>query len=234
MLQKNTWILVGVFAVLVLGLVLLQRYQEQNPTLPESDAPTVPPPTYLFDFTSEAVVSVLIEDADGQRIELQKDGSGIWLLSQPLTLPEGTDQTSITSAVSQLGTIRILNELTNPPGLDVLELDTPAATLTFTLTSGDTTVIQVGGSSPSGNGYYVRVNGSSPKLVDKFVLDRLISFVTTPPLSLPPPLASLPPWTLQLLSHNGGAGRVGNRPLDLPTLLPPSSWKQSPFQMNEA
>lgn len=187
MLRKNTLILVGVFAVLVTAMVLIQRNQEQNPTLPESDAPTVPPPTYLFDFASESVVGVLVEDADGQIVEMQKNADGTWLLIQPATLPEGTDQTSITSTISQLGTLRVLNELANPPGLDVIGLDKPTTNVTLTLDSGQTTQIQIGGSSPSGNGYYVRLDGASPKLVDKFLLDRLVGFLTTPPI-LPTPV----------------------------------------------
>ncbi len=187
MLRKNTLILIGVFAALVIVMVLLQRNQAQNPTVPESDAPTVPPPTYLFPFAPETVVGLLVEGADGQVIELQKSADGTWLLVQPATLPEGTDQTSIASTISQLGTVRVLNELANPPGLDVIGLDKPTANVTLTLDSGQTTTIQVGGSSPSGNGYYVRLDGAAPKLVDKFLLDRLVGFLSTPPI-LPTPV----------------------------------------------
>ncbi len=187
MLRKNTLILIGVFVVLVTAMVLLQRNREQNPTLPESDVPTVPPPTYLFGFASETVVGVLVEGEAGQVIELVKDANGTWLLVQPLTLPEGTDQTSITSTISQLGTIRVLNELANPPGLEVIGLETPTSSVILTLASGETTTVQIGASSPTGNGYYVRVNGASPKLVDKFLFDRLTGFLTTPPV-LPTPV----------------------------------------------
>ncbi len=187
MLRKNTLILIGVFAVLVTAMVLIQRNQAQNPTLPESDAPTAPPPTYLFTFAPETVVGLLVEGTDGQVIEMQKSADGTWLLVQPATLPEGTDQTSIASTISQLGTVRVLNELANPPGLDVIGLDKPTANVTLTLDSGQTTTIQVGGSSPSGNGYYVRLDGAAPKLVDKFLLDRLVGFLSTPPI-LPTPV----------------------------------------------
>jgi hypothetical protein len=187
MLRKNTLILVAVFAVLVAAMLLLQRNKALNPTVPESDAPTQPPPVYLFEFTGERVTGVLVEGADGQVIELQKDAAGTWLLRQPPTLPEGTDQTPITSAVSQLGTVRVLNELAVPPALDALGLEQPTTTLTFTLDTGETVKVDVGASAPTGNGYYVRVNGASPKLVDKFLFDQLTGFLTTPPL-LPTPV----------------------------------------------
>ena len=187
MLRKNTLILVGVFAVLVTALLLIQRNRELNPALPESDAPTVPPPTFLFDFASESVVNVLVEGQDGQIVEMQKDADGTWVLVQPPTLPEGTDQSSISSAIGQLGTVRVLNELANPPGLDVLGLDQPTATITLTLDSGQTTTVQIGSSSPTGNGYYIRVDGAATKLVDKFLFDQLTGFLTAPPI-LPTPV----------------------------------------------
>jgi len=187
MLRKNTLILVGVFAILVTATLLIQRNRVLNPIIPESNAPTVPPPTFLFEFPGESVVGVLIEGQDGQVIELQKDADGTWLLVQPPTLPEGTNQTSISSAISQLGTVRVLNELANPPGLEVIGLDQPKYTLTFTLVSGETTQVQIGNPSPTDIGYYVRVDGAAPKLVDKFLFDQLTGFLTIPPL-LPTPV----------------------------------------------
>jgi hypothetical protein len=190
MLRKNTLILVGVFALLVTALLLIQRNRELNPALPESDAPTAPPPTFLFDFASESVVGVLVEGQDGQIVELQKAADGTWLLVQPPTLPEGTNQAPITSAIGQIGTVRVLNELANEPGLDVIGLDIPTATITLTLDSGQTTTIQIGSSSPTGNGYYIRVDGAATMLVDKFFFDQLTGFLVTPPIVPTPVLTT--------------------------------------------
>ncbi|MCB9134895.1 MAG: DUF4340 domain-containing protein [Anaerolineales bacterium] len=190
MLRKNTLILVGVFAVLLLGFFLFQKYKVDNPTVPESDAPTVPPPTYLFDFTTDKIVHVLVEGGDGQVVELQKDADGTWLMLQPPTLSIGTDQTPITSALAQIGTVRVLNELDSTSALDVLGLSQPISTITFTLDSGEDYKVDIGGVSPTGNGYYVRVNGGSPSLVDKYLFDQLTGFLTTPPLLPTPVLTS--------------------------------------------
>lgn len=187
MVRKNTLVLVAVFVVLVAGFYLFQRYKEQNPTVPESDLPTAVPQVYLFEFTSEAVVGVLVEGVDGQVVELQKDADGTWLMTQPPTLPEAVNQTPISSAISQIGTLRVLNELTVPPALDAIGLDQPSTIVTLTLDTGDTVKLDVGSSSPTGSGYYVRVNGGSPKLVDKYLLDQFTGFLTTPPL-LPTPV----------------------------------------------
>ncbi|HNB50486.1 MAG TPA: DUF4340 domain-containing protein [Anaerolineales bacterium] len=187
MLRKNTLVLVVVFLVLVAGFYLFQRYKEQNPTVPTSDSPTVPPPVYLFEFTSDAVVGMVIEGTDGQVVELQKDADGTWQMLQPPTLPEAVNQTPISSAISQIGTLRVLNELTVAPALDAIGLDQPATSITLTLDTGETVKMDVGASSPTGSGYYVRVNGGSPKLVDKYVLDQFTGFLTAPPL-LPTPV----------------------------------------------
>ncbi|NJN44988.1 MAG: DUF4340 domain-containing protein [Anaerolineae bacterium] len=116
----------------------------------------------------------------GEVIEFQKNGEGAWSLVQPPTLPDGTDQTSITSAIAQIGTVRVLNELTNTPGLDVIGLDNPTSTITLSLDTGEKFVIEVGDPSPTGNGYYIRLNGSATKLVDKPLIDRFIGFITAP------------------------------------------------------
>jgi len=190
MLKKNTLILISVFAVLLTVTILIQRNRELNPTLPESDAPTSLAPTYLFDFTSDSLVGVLIQGQAGETVELQKSADGTWLLLQPPTLPDGTDQTSITSALAQIGTIQVLNELASPPGLDVIGLENPVTIITLTLDSGEKTQIQLGDPSPTGNGYYIRLDGAATKLVDKAFFDRLTGFITAPPILPTPVLTS--------------------------------------------
>lgn len=191
MVRKNTLVLFSVFLVLLIGFFLLQKYQADNPTLTlGSDATETPLPTYLFDLTPEKLSDIKIEGADGQMVELQKDVDGTWLLLQPPTLSIGTDQTAISTALSQVGTVRVLSELESSPPLDVVGLDDPSATIVFSLVSGNPLTVEVGDAAPTGNGYYIRVNGDPPKLVDKYLFDKLTAFLTTPPLLATPVLSS--------------------------------------------
>lgn len=187
MLQRNTLILLGVFAVLLFGAILLQQNRGEEPAT--NDLPTSPPLDYLFDFTGDSVVGVRVEGPEGRVAAFQQGPDGLWLLVEPPASPEETDQVSISSATGQLATVRILSQLETLPGLDVLGLADPQYAIELTLASGNTLDIQVGNPSPTGNGLYVRVNGHSPVLVDRFVLEQFTRFVDFPPL-VPTPIVT--------------------------------------------
>lgn len=192
MVRKNTLILFGVFLVLVLGFFWFQKYKADNSSTITlgNDTTTETPPTYLFDLTPEKLTDIKIEGSDGQVVELQKDVDGTWLMVQPPALSTGTDQTTISTALSQVGTVRVLSELENSPPLDVVGLNNPGTTITFSLVQGDPLTVEVGAAAPTGNGYYVSVNGDPPKLVDKYLIDKLTAFLTTPPLLATPVISS--------------------------------------------
>ncbi|MFQ5615862.1 MAG: DUF4340 domain-containing protein [Anaerolineales bacterium] len=180
MLRKNTLILVVVFAVVVVAAILIQRTSEDAPV--EPTGPAVVPTRFLFEFGAEVVAGFRVAGPGGQAVEMSKDNEGVWSSIEPPAPAEDTDQTQVTTTVSQLASVRVLNDLEGGPLLDALGLDFPSHVITIALQDDEQKIIQIGDSSPTGNGYYVRVNSGDPQLVDKIVFDRFIGFLDAPPI----------------------------------------------------
>lgn len=179
MLQRNTVILLVLFAIVLAVAVLIQRQEPED--TPEGSLPTPVPSRFLLELDPNQVDSLRVSGASGEAVAFEKKND-LWLAVEPPAPAENVDQTQLTSTISQLSAIRVLNELENPPALDAIGLDVPDYAITFSMPEEGEQKIEIGDESPVGNGYYIRLNRGSPKLVDKFVLDRFIAFLETPPI----------------------------------------------------
>ncbi len=185
MVRKNTLILVGVFAALVLVLVLLQRSPEETPE-ELADFPTSPPVVSLFDFGSQTVAGLAVRNLDGNEVVMVLN-EGNWSLTSASATQEETDGQRINNAVTQIATMRVLNDGAIQAAPRDLGLEFPSHEITITLSDGGVHVISVGRASVTNRGYYVIVDGGEPQLVTKSTLDQLIGLLGDPPL-LPTPI----------------------------------------------
>lgn len=178
MIRRNTWILLAAFAVLLAAAVYLQRSGglgadagEATPTVEEQQ---------LLDVDAAEIRSFQIEDAQGKAVAVERDPQGAWALTEPQA--ETTDTTKVDSVIASLASLGVLNTLETDLALDVVGLTNPAYTLEIGLTDGRQHVIEVGEATPTGTGYYARLDGGSPLVVSKFVVDSAAELLTTPPM----------------------------------------------------
>jgi hypothetical protein len=181
MLQRSTWIVLGIFALLVLGVFLWQRFGKV-------DEPVEPTPTVtvvnemVYDLGEQSIAGFNIVGVDGLSISFERDPVSItWIVKdQPAEL---ADSTQIETAVGKLSFLLIDTKLTTQPPLDSMGLDQPTYMITLILSNGEQIVLNVGDLTPTGTGYYVRVDNNPAVVVAKTDLDSVINLLKTPPLA---------------------------------------------------
>lgn len=191
MLKRNTLILLGVFALLVVVLLVLRNLPEDETAETPLDVPTQAVLPTLFDFAAADVAGVRIENAEAQAVHFVREGEG-WTVIQPPAEPGEVDVTRLESLVSQLAFLRLVTETVLETDLAGLGLESPAYTLNIFLVSDEEHELLIGNSSIAGTGYYVSVDGEPPQLVTKSILDTFITLFENPPL-IPTPIPTLDP-----------------------------------------
>ncbi len=189
MLRRPTQIVLGVFAVLLIVLLVLRGRSGDEET-PPADLPTQPAVSLLFDFAPEDVAAVRIANIDGQAVEFRHEGE-VWLLVRPPAPAEETDITRISGLVAQFTALRLVTETSLDAPLSALGLQFPPYRLTVTLVDGTVHNLAIGDPSVTNTGYYVTLDGGVPRLVTKSVLDGFIGLLESPPL-LPTPFPEAP------------------------------------------
>ncbi len=180
MIKRGTWVLVAVFGVL-LAIYLISQARTETPA--SELTPTVGL-TYLLNLAEDQVEALEIRGPEGASISIQRAVDGGWSISDAVA--DQVDQGTITSAIRQLTTLRLLSELDGVEDIEIYGLDTPQYTLSVREAEGSAVEIKVGDETPTGSGYYVQVNGQPPKVVNLVSLDFVLELLRDPPI-LPVP-----------------------------------------------
>lgn len=184
MIRRSTWILVGLFVILLAVALYLQRSQQQA----EAQATPTPGIAYLFEDLGGEVQRLRITAAGGDSLEVAAGAEGSWTLVEPAG--EQADQSRIDSAVSQVQNLRIVSELANPPPVGEVGLDPPAYRLAVTSADGREQVAFIGDLTPIESGYYAHRDGGPVVVVSKFPVDSLLDLLETPPVVTETPTAT--------------------------------------------
>ncbi len=184
MVRRSTWILLIVFVVLAGSTYMFQRYQSQKSENAATATPTTPP-VKVYNLSGDQVSDITIADSSGKKIDLYRDqASKKWAIAD---VPVGqADSIQIDSVSAELFDLTAKETFTQTPPLDSVGLITPTNIITITATDGSQTVTDIGSQTPTGNGYYLRVNSGQVLIVEKLVVDDILHLLTNPPL-LPTP-----------------------------------------------
>ncbi len=190
MVRRSTWIVLGIFVLLVGFTLLFQRYQANKASNAATATPTTPP-VYLYDVTESQVSDIKIADNSGSYIDLYRDpASSNWAIEG---VPAAqADSAKIKSAINQLETMQVQETLTQTISLAAIGLETPAYTITLTASSSAPTITYIGMQTAIGTGYYLRVNSGPVMIVEKTALDNILNLLKEPPL-LPTPTPEVAP-----------------------------------------
>jgi len=193
MVRKNTWILLGIFVILLGGAYAWQRSQTQK--APEA-TPTAGQKKLLLFEIQTPVNSVRIEQAGGKQLEMKLDKNGKWQITSPAGLE--ADSEAAAATLSQLGAIPLVTTLQGASDLASMGLDQPAYRLLVTTEDGQSWVVNIGKVTPTTSGYYALSSDRILYVVSKVALDPILGLVDAPPLKqeTPTPGAVGPDATL--------------------------------------
>ena len=180
MVRRSTWIVLGIFILLVGFAILFQRYQVNKAADTATATPTTPP-VLLYNLDGAQADSIKIADKTGKVVDLYHDPTTTkWAIEG---LPVDLADTSQIEAVStQLLGLQVKETMAETLSLAAIGLDTPAYTITLTSSAGSQFVTYVGMQTAIGTGYYVRDGNGQVMIVDKASLDNILNVLNTPPL----------------------------------------------------
>ncbi len=181
-MRRSTWIVLGVFVLLIGFTVVFQRYQaNQTANSPTATATSTTPPVQLYNLSESQIKDIKIADSSGSYIDLYRDpASSSWAIEG---VPVGqVDSTKVKSISNELLALQVDETLTNNISLSSVGLETPAYTITLTTTLNQASVTTVGAPTAIGTGYYIRQNGGQIMIVGKSSLDVILNALKEPPL----------------------------------------------------
>lgn len=180
----GTWI-----TLLLLALVAGYTYYLNNNAETNTDATPAPEtePTFVFEGDAGIITSIEVKPADGETVLVERNADNAWAMTQPFEIE--ADQGLVESAASQITALTVLDKV--KADLDILGLDNPQYVITVEFEDGSKHTLEVGDSTPTNKGYYVRVDQKDILIVSLSGIDALTNLVDAPPyLYTPTPTAA--------------------------------------------
>lgn len=172
MVRKQTWVLLGVFVILI-GVAF---YLQKNPlkTSAELTPSPTPPISFLPDWTTGDIIRINYQDSQGILIQLEQATNGGWML-QPDGKP--VDLGKIEQIRTQILDTQVITTLDSGFDLASIGMSSPAGKITLTNLKGENVEIQIGSKTPIGTGYYVLVDQNRPMVVSSYAVETLLELL---------------------------------------------------------
>jgi len=180
-----TWVALLVFAALIAATI----YLSQKPPTPEAEPTDASTVSYVFTEEDGLPTSIEIQPSDGQAVSVARNAENVWALELPEVAE--ADQGSAEAAATSVTTLRILNEVEGDP--EIFGLDNPVYVITIKFTGGSEHALEVGDTTPTNNGYYVRLDKQRMLVVSLDGVDALLTLAKFPPYLNTPTPTALPP-----------------------------------------
>jgi hypothetical protein len=174
MVRRSTWFALVVLAALIGFAVYLRKGGGA------ASVETLTPPTAesqkLFDPKEGIPTSIAIVSAAGSSVDFELENHN-WVVKKPF---EGAaDFGQAEAAATQVTALQNLGNVDVAPA-DV-GLAKPAYAMTVSLTGGSRHTLTVGDKTPSGAGYYARLDEGKVLIVSADGIDSLVGLLASPP-----------------------------------------------------
>ena len=189
MVRRSTWIVLGIFVLLLVSLLVYQRVSkkeaDEEPVVDIAELSNLEPIEQLFNIPIDAYVTgLLVENYEGGRVEIRRNGKEEdWLLIEPAG---DADQDTIDRVIDQILSVEIDESLTEEIGLDSLGLEEASKTISLRISNGGVFKLYIGDVTITNTSYYARITGRNPLVLKKFPLDSVLNWLDDPPIQDPP------------------------------------------------
>lgn len=182
--MKSSTVIVLVIFLALVGLVLYLNQKESAANELDLDITPPAPVEFLFSDIEGRPTRIDLKSETGEQVVITRNEAGVWVLEQPIETE--ADQASAEAAVSQLTSLRIESRLEVAP--EAAGLVQPLYTFTVILTGGSEKSVIIGDLTPTGIGYYARVDGNDETLIiGRAGLEALFTLIESPPYVEPTP-----------------------------------------------
>ena len=169
MIRRSTWIVFGIFIVVALTAIFLMKSPSSPLPANGISTPSVTPaPRVMEGWDESMVASLALENSDGNGQQLTRSSDGSWTNeSQQGPVEVG----KVEQIISELMALRVMTVMPADYSLDALELTSPTQKIIITSQEGKKVDFIIGRLTPTGNGYYVRIDNRSPIVVSNYAVD---------------------------------------------------------------
>ncbi len=182
MIKRNTWILLGVLAVVLVFAYFQPRLEAALAPSQPTATPTSGGPVALFQSLDEKTISSLsVKDSAGKTVTIGRDSAGLWSVTEPAS-SQPTDPSLAEQAVSQVVSLTGETVLNPQTDLSVYGLVNPSGIIAISLSGGQKDPLLVGDATAFGDGYYAQLNNGPVQVISKSSLDPVLTLSNHPPV----------------------------------------------------
>jgi hypothetical protein len=176
MIRKSTWMLLGVFALLLVSVFLWNRVRNSQDINAESESQM----EFFFDLREGQIVGLEFSSVDSSRVVMQKNVAGDWMFVEPEY--GNPDLAQIESLLFELASFRVISTVSSQLEKNVIGLAPPQYTLNVELNTGELIQAFFGDETPTQGGYYAYREGQSILVVNGLTVENLINLISSPPV----------------------------------------------------
>jgi len=181
MIRRSTWIILGVFLILVVAVLIWQRVQENQ----QAQITPTAAVSYFFDLGGKTIIGISITGPASQSVSATKNADGSWTLTDPSGQP--ADSGRIDAAVGSASGLVVISTLNQVEDLETLGLNPASYHIELTLDDGSRLIASVGGLTPTQSGYNAFIEGQPLKIVERYALEDILTLLSNPPILQPTP-----------------------------------------------
>jgi Domain of unknown function (DUF4340) len=186
--SAGTLITVLVLAILVFFALYLKHDKEVKAA---EATPTGGATSFVFTAEDGNVSSIEIKPTQGESVKIVHNAEKAWALELPAKTE--ANQSMAEAAATQIKALEIVAPLDDDPS--IFGFDTPSYLITIEFEGGKKHTLEIGDNTPTGSGYYVRLDKGKMMIVSLSSIESLLNLVNFPPyLNTPTPTpTALPP-----------------------------------------
>ncbi|MBI5944335.1 MAG: DUF4340 domain-containing protein [Chloroflexi bacterium] len=183
--RVDTLFTVVILAALITFVIYLNREKKTT----EAEATPASEIAFVFSEEDGTPTSFEVKPAEGETVKVARDEKNAWALELPIKTE--ADQGASEAAASQISSLLVVSPVDADPS--IFGLDAPAFIITIGFDNGKSHVLEIGDSTPTNSGYYVRLDKQKMLIVDLYGIDSLLQLASAPPYLNTPTPSPLPP-----------------------------------------
>ena len=189
-MRKSTFVVLVIF-ILAVGALLFLQNSPNSFLSPTATPMATSAPVLLSGINIQDITTLIYKPSAGAETRLTRGTDGNWLTSEAGAVPSGKSE----QLIAELLATRIIVQMPINLNLKDLLLDPPPQTITIQSIGGKTSIIYIGGLTPTQSGYYVKVDQNAAAVVDKSALDTIIQLFSEAKTATATPAAAVPGLT---------------------------------------
>jgi hypothetical protein len=182
MMRRSTLAILVIFILAVVALLLLQN-APNSPLSPTATPVSTTAPALLAGVNPQDINLLVYKQPTGVETRLTRGPDGSWQYGEAGAVAPG----KVEQLIAELLATRTILQMPLGQNLKDILLENPTQSITFQTAGGKTTIIQIGGLTPTQSGYYVKVDQNAAAVIEKAALETMFQLFNESKPATPTP-----------------------------------------------